>query len=306
MGNSILIIDDSESIRRQVMGILKEFQLFDTYYEAESGIEGFKILLNNKIDLILLDLIMPGMDGFKVLSMKRSKPEYEDIPVLMLTGEEDQKNKIKGLEQGASDYITKPFNPGELIARVKVHLRIKTLQDELRAANVRLEELSNVDALTNVHNRRYFMNMIEKEFDRAQRYHSHISFVMVDIDNFKKFNDLYGHQTGDIVLVSVAAILYKGLRKHDVVARYGGEEFAIILPETDLPGAVTVSERYRKTVESSNFGTHGKPLSLTISLGVSHFPHPEILTFMELIRRADEALYKAKDKGRNLVVPADS
>jgi two-component system cell cycle response regulator len=305
MPRSALIIDDDDKIRAEVKRYLNQAGLFDQYYEASDGIEGFKVLLNKDVDLILCDVIMPGIDGFKFLSMKKARPEFNDVPVIMLTGAEDVKLKIKGLEQGASDYITKPFDPGELIARVRVHFKIKALQEELRATNRRLEELSNTDGLTKLYNRRYFMVLLELEFQRARRYDSNMAFVMIDIDHFKNFNDTYGHLLGDKILVEIANILQENLRVHDMVGRYGGEEFALLTPETDQRGALVVAERYRRRIEDFVLVEGDRRLKVTISLGVTFYPHPEINSVDDLIRLADNALYKAKRNGRNRVEVSD-
>lgn len=305
MPKSVLIIDDDTKVRTEVKQVLNQANLFDIYHEASDGIDGFKTLLNKDVDLILCDLMMPGMDGFKFLSMKKARPEFNDIPVIMLTGAEDVKLKIKGLEQGASDYITKPFDTGELIARVKVHYKIRTLQEELKATNRRLEELSNTDGLTKLYNRRYFMELLELEFQRAQRYQSKFSFVMIDIDNFKGFNDNYGHLMGDHILYEIAQILQENLRVNDVVGRYGGEEFALFAPETDLKGSLVVAERYRKRIEDLVVVEREKKLKVTISLGVASYPNPAIGSVDDLIRLADNALYKSKREGRNRVEIAE-
>jgi diguanylate cyclase (GGDEF)-like protein len=305
MKNAVLIIDDNDQIRREVKASLREVRLFDVYYEAPDGIDGFKILLNKPVDLILCDVVMPGIDGFKFLSMKRARSEFDDIPVIMLTAEEDVKLKIKALEQGASDYITKPFNAGELVARVKVHYNIKALQEDLRETNRRLEELSNTDDLTKLYNRRYFMELLELEFQRAQRYESRISFVMIDIDHFKNFNDSHGHLIGDRILYEVAQILRDSLRVHDIVGRYGGEEFALLMPETDLKGALVVAERYRKRVEDFVLLERDQELRVTISLGVADYPRRGLQTVDDLIRLADNALFLAKKNGRNRVEVAE-
>ncbi len=305
MPKAALIIDDDDNVRAEVKRYLNQAGLFDSYYEATDGIEGFKVLLNKDVDLILCDVMMPGIDGFKFLSMKKARPEFNDIPVIMLTGAEDVKLKIKGLEQGASDYITKPFDPGELIARVRVHFKIKALQEELRATNKRLEELSNTDGLTKLYNRRYFMELLELEFQRARRYESNLAFVMIDIDHFKDFNDTYGHLLGDRILVEIAAILQENLRIHDIVGRYGGEEFALLTPETDQRGALVVAERYRRRIEDFVLMEGNRNLKVTISLGIAFCPHAQINSVDDLIRLADNALYKAKRNGRNRVELAD-
>jgi two-component system cell cycle response regulator len=305
MPKAALIIDDDDKVRTEVKQFLNQAGLFDQYYEASDGIEGFKVLLNKDVDLILCDVMMPGIDGFKFLSMKKARPEFNDIPVIMLTGAEDVKLKIKGLEQGASDYITKPFDPGELIARVRVHFKIKALQEELRATNKRLEELSNTDGLTKLYNRRYFMELLELEFQRARRYDSNMAFVMIDIDHFKNFNDTYGHLLGDRILIEIASILQENLRVHDIVGRYGGEEFALLTPETDQKGALVVAERYRRRIEDFVLMEGEKHLKITISLGIACYPHQQINSVDDLIRLADNALYKAKRNGRNRVEVQD-
>ncbi|UCD84083.1 MAG: diguanylate cyclase [Deltaproteobacteria bacterium] len=292
---SILIIEDSPAARQKIKGIINKFSLFDNIYEAGNGIEGFKVLLNERnIDLILCDVVMPEIDGFKFLSMKKAKPEFNEIPVIMLTGKEEVKDRIKGLEGGASDYVIKPFDPGELVARIKVHLKIKNLEDELK-------RLAITDDLTKIYNRRYFFEVLEKEFDRARRYNATLSYLMIDIDRFKRFNDTYGHLAGDKLLAKLSLLFKKGLRKHDIVARYGGEEFALLLPETNLNGAAIVAQRYRRQVERKNFGTSRKPLKTTISIGVSCYPEAVMENAEDLVRQADEALYRAKQGGRNRV-----
>lgn len=305
MAKAVLIIDDDRKVQNEVKQILNQANLFDVYYEANDGIEGFKILLNKDIDLVLCDVMMPGIDGFKFLSMKKARPEFNEIPVIMLTGAEDVKLKVKALEMGASDYITKPFDPGELIARVKVHYKIKLLQEELKATNRRLEELSNTDGLTKLYNRRYFMELLELEFQRSQRYQARFAFLMMDLDHFKVINDTYGHLIGDRVLYEIAQILQENLRVNDVVGRYGGEEFALFMPETDLKGALVVAERYRKRIEDFVLVEKDQKIKVTISMGVACYPHPEINSVDDLIRLSDNALYKAKRNGRNRVEVAE-
>ncbi len=292
---SLLIIEDSPAARSQIKEIIKKFSLFDTIYEAANGAEGFRVLLSNRgIDLILCDVVMPEIDGFKFLSMKKAKPEFNEIPVIMLTGKEEVKDRIKGLEGGASDYVIKPCDPGELIARIKVQLKVKNLENELK-------RLAITDDLTKIYNRRYFFEVLEKEFDRARRYNANLSYIMIDIDHFKRFNDTYGHLVGDKLLARLSLLLKEGLRKHDIVARYGGEEFALLLPETNLNGAAIVAQRYQKQVEKKNFGSSRKPLRTTISIGVSCYPEALMESAEDLIRHADQALYRAKQGGRNRV-----
>jgi diguanylate cyclase (GGDEF)-like protein len=305
MGHAVLIIDDSTTLRQQVLEFLKDTHLFDLYLEASNGIEGFKLLLSNPVDVILCDLEMPGMDGLKFLGMLGSRNELRDIPVIMLTGREEKEQKVRGLERGASDYITKPFDAGELIARVKVQLKIKILQDNLKEQNRKLEELSNTDPLTQLANRRFLMKALEKEFHRSERNGNALALVMADIDHFKKINDNYGHQVGDVVLKAVAGAVSENLREYDLAARFGGEELALVLPETALDKAMHVAERVRVKVASLALKGPLQGQRVTISLGVAAYSNPQVKTVDDLIRLADDALYAAKREGRNRVVIAD-
>jgi len=305
MPYTVLIIDDSPTLRRQVISILESAGLFARHQEADNGIDGFKLLLTDAPDIVLCDLEMPGMDGLKFLDMRNARAELRDVPVIMLTGREEPEQKIKGLERGASDYVTKPFDAGELIARVKVQLKIKRLQDDLKEQNRKLEELSNTDPLTQLANRRCLMQSLKQEFQRSERTGHQLSLIMADIDHFKRINDSYGHQQGDAVLKAVSGTIRDQLRDYDLAARFGGEEFALVLPETDLAKAAQVAERIRQTVASISLGGALNELELTISLGVASFPGQQTTEVDDLIRNADDALYAAKREGRNRVVVAD-
>lgn len=301
MDKSILIVDDSPIARQQILETLQKTSLFRFYHEAGGVLEGFKTALGVPVDVVLCDLEMPGMDGFKFLAMMNSREELRDIPVIMITGREDLETKIRGLEQGASDYVIKPFDPGELVARVKVQLKIKGLQDSLKESNERLRELSNTDPLTGLSNRRSLMETLEKEILRTERNGAPLSLIMADIDYFKRINDTYGHQQGDLVLKNVAELMRKHLRQYDSAARFGGEEFALVLPESTLVQAVQVAERIRVNASALTFPPPLQNLRITISFGVAALPRPNVKTVDDLIREADGALYHAKGDGRNRV-----
>jgi diguanylate cyclase (GGDEF)-like protein len=305
MSNSVLIIDDSDAVRERIIKTLESFDLFSRYYEAEDGLEGFKKLLSSPVDIILCDLEMPRIDGFKFLTMMKSRPELQDTPVIMLTGRDDRELKIRGLEQGASDYITKPFDAEELVARVKVHLKIKNLQDDLKRTNELLLELSNTDHLTGLFNRRYLMEALGKEVQRSVRKAGNLSLIILDIDHFKQVNDTYGHLQGDVVLQKVALQLQKELRAYDTAARYGGEEFIAVLPDATLNEAVFVAERVRASVEATKFSGALSSLKLTVSIGVARFSSPGCTTVDSFIKLADDSLYRAKANGRNRVESAE-
>ena len=299
---SILIIDDSETVRAQIARELQSAALCEQVFQASDGIEAFKLLLSTPIDLILCDIEMPRIDGFKLLGMISSNKKLQDIPVIMLTGRGEQELKVRLLGLGASDYVTKPFDASELVARVKVQLKIKTLQDELKRSNEMLKQLSNTDPLTHIFNRRYMMEMLTKEMQRAHRKGSHLSLVMIDIDHFKRVNDQYGHQAGDQVLLSIAALSQSDLRSYDFAARYGGEEFVLTLPETTHEDALLIAERLRQQIQAHTYTGQLRSLKTTASMGVATCPADFITSLPDLIREADEAMYRAKAAGRNRVI----
>ena len=241
------------------------------------------------------------MDGFKFLQMVKARPELHDIPIIILTSSTDLESKVKGLEQGACDYVTKPFDAAELVVRIKVHFKIKMLQDDLNRSVIHFKGLSFTDSLTGLYNRRYVTEILDKEFERAVRKHDLLSLVIFDIDHFKEINDTHGHQDGDAVLVAIAEAAQKELRTYDMIARYGGDEFVFVLPGTPLPGAVVVAERLREAVESLTFAPPMEGLSVTVSLGVAAYPSSQVDTATTLFRQADYALYRAKQNGRNRV-----
>lgn len=301
---SVLIIDDSETVRGQIVRTLRQHLLFDRYLEAADGLEGFKALLHGKVDIILCDLEMPRMDGFKFISLLHAREEFRDIPVIMLTGRGDRELKIKGLEQGACDYVTKPFDAGELVARVRVQLKIKGLQDELRRSNELLQELSVTDHQTGLHNRRYFTEALEREFRRSLRTKDPLSLAVIDLDHFKRVNDTYGHQEGDTVLAEVAAFIKKEIRRYDIAARYGGEEFVVVLPETSLQQALQFAERCRAGIQRLAFSGRIEELAVTASLGIATYPSAPVDSAESLFGEADKALYRAKTNGRNRIEAA--
>ena len=286
----------------QVEDALSKHNLFERFFHAKNGAEGYHMLVNNPVDLILCDVVMPDMDGFKFLSLKGAGPDFIDIPVIMLTGKESVDDKVKGLEAGASDYLTKPFHPEELLARVKVHVKLRQLQRKLREQNDHLEKISRTDPLTQLVNRRYFMERFAIEYSRMQRYGTPLSYVMIDVDHFKEINDDYGHLAGDRILQRIAEVMNETVRSHDLVGRYGGEEFAILLPQCDAEDAARVAERCREKVAAVQVPHLDAFISATISVGVVTLPRSDVRDIDGAIQRADNALYDAKTAGRNRVV----
>ncbi|MBC8199652.1 MAG: diguanylate cyclase [Desulfobacteraceae bacterium] len=296
----ILVIDDSKLILHVAKTILGKQG--HQVLLAEDGKTGLQDAATEHPDLILLDLILPEMDGYQVCQRIKKEAVTSDIPIIMLTSRSEPADKVRGLKMGASDYVTKPFDEGELMARVNIHLQIRELHESLKERNRQLKEMANYNGLTGLYNHRYFQEMISKDFQRAVRYHESLSCVMLDIDHFKKFNDTYGHQTGDMVLKILGGLIKKLVRDSDLSARYGGEEFALLMYHTASKKAFLISERLRKAVEQHKFQADNLSLTVTISMGVASFPHPEIADAKTLIECADKALYQAKEEGRNRVI----
>jgi len=284
--------------------VLQQVEGFDEFIEAGDGLQAFKLMLDRHPDLVVCDLIMPVFDGLKFLALRATRPELAYIPVIMLTAEGDANRKLEVFDQGASDYVTKPFNDRELLARVKVHYRLKVLQDELREANKRLESLADTDGLTGLFNRRYFDALLMRELQRTERYKSPLGLVLLDIDHFKRVNDDFGHSMGDEVLRNVSRLVTAGVRVTDSAARYGGEEIAIVFTQTTAQGVSEVTERLRQRLADFPHVYQDNRLQCTASFGISVYDGRGATTnAKELIDRADRALYSAKRSGRNCVVP---
>ena len=250
-------------------------------------------------DLILLDIMLPRLTGLEVARLIKGNKELPFIPIIMQTALDSTEDKVHGLDAGADDYITKPINLTELEARVRSLLRIKALQDQV-------ERLSKTDALTEIDNRRHLEQRLEETFEHSLRMHEPFACVMCDLDKFKSVNDTHGHQAGDAVLKQLAMLLKIQAREIDRVGRYGGEEFMLILPGATAEAAVTFAERVRKSVEEHTFAFDGGSVQRTISCGVAGWPHPRITNVDALVRAADDALYVAKERGRNRVIRFDS
>jgi len=294
-GRTLVIVDDSVTVRAAIRKALEPTGLFEEYVEASDGNEALRLLAERPVDVVLCDIIMPDLDGFEFLKRMKADPQQQDVPVIMLTGQEAVEKKVAGLELGASDYVTKPFAKDELIARVRVHLKLKLLQDKLREASI-------TDYLTKRFNRRHFMELFLAEFERSKRHRHALSLALLDIDHFKKINDSRGHAQGDRVLVEIAELIKVNVRREDIVARYGGEEFAILLPHVDEAGAMAAAEKVCRVIADARYAGMGET-QVTASLGVVTFngAEPGIVTIDVLLMLADAALYRAKENGRNRV-----
>ncbi len=291
--NRVLVIDDSELIHQLVRVRLHQEGLKVTSeYEGETGIER---AIADLPDLILLDVGLPKMDGFEVCRKLKDHQTTRTIPVIFLTGTTDTDSKVRGLDLGAVDYVTKPFDEVELRARVRAGLRTKRLQDML-------EQQSFLDGLTGLWNRSYLDRRLEAEVSVANRYSRPLGVLLIDIDHFKQVNDSYGHLFGDVVLQGVAEVLHEYARSSDIVVRYGGEEFALLLTDTPLRGAMGVAERLRVGIESRSYEAHGESVAVNASFGVASTEEMSgERTPAAMLGLADQALYASKDAGRNCV-----
>lgn len=297
---AFLVVDDNEDIRFITVTMLRSmgYQL----YTAANGKEGLAMLRQHRsIGLVLLDIMMPEMDGFAFCKTVQADPSLEDIHIIIVSGRGGAEDKIKGLHLGAADYLIKPFNLEELRARVAVGERIVRQQRALKGQRALLEKLVREDPLTGLSSRRFFEERLGEEWSRAFRYHYPLSLVIGDLDNFKQMNDRYGHPFGDRVLASVGEMLRRDLRQSDMAARCGGDEFSLLLPETDEEGARLIAERLRSKVKEINFAEAADPLLVTISFGVATARYPSPPSHQELQDWADRALYLAKNRGRDRV-----
>jgi diguanylate cyclase (GGDEF)-like protein len=304
----ILIVDDHED-NVELLRARLEARGYQTV-SARDGRQALEIAERAPYpDLILLDVMMPNVDGIEVARRVKGNAGLPFMPIIMQTALDSTEHTVEGLDAGADDYITKPINFAILEARVRTQLRIKALVEEVQRQKDELERISRIDGLTGLDNRRHLEERLEEQFVHANRLREPFALVMCDLDKFKSVNDSYGHQAGDAVLRQCAAILRHEAREIDRVGRYGGEEFMLILPGTVPDAAVTFAERVRKAVESHTFDLgdgQGTSIHRTMSLGVAGWPHPKIANCDGLVRAADDALYVAKETGRNRVVRFDS
>jgi len=289
----VLVADDSLVVRS-----LLRRQLEETGYsviEAVDGQEALTLCQDKKPEVVLLDVEMPKLDGYDVLRAMRKDPDLTDIPVVFLTARATTEDVVEGLRLGAHDYLRKPFDPAELLARVSAALRVKVLQDQLRA-------MSRTDALTGLANRRRLQDHLLSVCSAAQRHGHSVGLLMVDVDHFKAINDTFGHDAGGDVLRVVAARVAAACRLEDLAGRWGGEEFVVVAPVTDPAGATELGERVRTSVADRPIEMdNGSAIDITVSVGcVGGSDDPDAL-----LKAADASLYEAKRAGRDRVVTAD-
>jgi two-component system, cell cycle response regulator len=303
----VLIVEDSRTQAEWLAQVLAR-EGYEVRIAAD-GREAIRQVRSDPPDLVLLDMILPDMDGLEVLRIIKARSEDQFIPVILLSVKSDLESRVAGLRIGADDFLAKPFADAEIQARAAAMLRIKLLQDQLRSAKSQLEKLSVTDGLTGLYNHRHFEDRLREEFRRCQRYSDPVSLLMMDLDHFKDVNDRYGHPFGDRVLRETAELLKASVREPDICSRYGGEEFAIILPKTHLQGALAVSERIFKALRQKTYPVElppgeksdATPIRVTASAGLAFFPSKDVTTPELLVKFADEALYRAKREGRDTI-----
>jgi diguanylate cyclase (GGDEF)-like protein len=288
----VLAIDDSDVCRRLLGSQLRRENI--EVIEARDGPTGLTAVFENLPDLILLDISMPGWDGFEMLKRLKDDPRTRSIPVIFLSALDSSQDKARGLDLGAVDFVGKPFDPVELRARVRVALRTKMLHDLL-------EQRAHLDGLTGLRNRHAFEERLAADWALCGRLNRPLAIIVADLDRFKTINDRHGHWAGDEVLRGAASVLRGAVRGGDFVARLGGEEFVVIAPDCDLDGALTLAERFRSELSGLDFTFNGSSISITASLGAAAALDTSIGDPTEVLCRADWAMYRAKTEGRNAV-----
>jgi diguanylate cyclase (GGDEF)-like protein len=301
----ILLVEDSHTTTALLSKYLgSHYRLL----HAEDGAEAWRILAEHpEIDLVLTDINMPNMTGHQLLVKirKSEEPHFQNLPVIVMTTAEDNVDRNLAFLNGANDFITKPIDEMELLARVNVHHKLSRTIRELEESQRALAELATTDPLTKLKNRRAFFDNGAKCLSLSKRYESDLSVILLDVDFFKKINDTYGHQVGDEALLMVARILIELTRDIDTVARIGGEEFAVLLPDTNRLGSAVLAERIRAAIEKEQHVVGDKIVSMTVSIGIASLRTDAPDSVDQMLNVADTRLYLAKKSGRNRICVND-
>jgi two-component system, cell cycle response regulator len=295
VAGSTLVVADDDRLTREALTTVLEGHGFrvEAVGDGQAAIERVG---RGGVDLVLLDILMPKLTGLEACRLIKGMTSHGFLPVVLLTVRTDSASRVEGLRIGADDYVCKPFDEQELIARVESMLRIKKLYDHVAEARARLEQLSLFDPLTGLFNYRYLHVRLNEEFKRAERYHDPLACMVIDIDNLRGHNEAFGRAEGDRAICRVAEALRRSVREVDVVARFGGDEFLVLLPSTHFAGATTVAERlFRELHETAPSERAPDPLSL--SVGIALYPSRDVRSKDQLLRAADAAMHHAKREG---------
>lgn len=313
----VLLIDDQVTVADAIRTMLADLPDLE-FHHCTEALRAIPLARTLGVTVILQDLVMPNIDGFSMVRLLRAQPHTANVPIIVLSAREDPRDKSRAFELGASDYMVKPPDRIELLARVRAHSRsfvtqlerdeaykaLEALTAQLEASNAELQRLTIMDPLTQLGNRRWLDEVLDREWSRGRRDHTPLSIILLDVDHFKRYNDTYGHPNGDECLQRIAEVLRAGApRPADMVARYGGEEFAVVLPNTALVGARLVAETMRERVAALEIPHRASDVSpyVTLSLGTAGTVPSTEHTVGELLADADAALYSAKRSGRNRV-----
>lgn len=299
-GSTVVVAEDDRITREMLAGILRAHGFrVETVEDGQMAVER---VARGGVDLVLLDILMPRLTGLEACRLLKGMTTESFLPVVLVTVKTDNASRVEGLRIGADDYVCKPFDEGELLARVEAMLRIKKLHDHVAEARAKLEQLSIHDDLTGLYNYRYLNTRLNEEFKRAERYSEPLACIVLDIDRLQAINDQCGRPFGDSVIRAVADSVRRSVREVDVVARFGGDEVLAVLPSTHFAGSVTVAERiWHDVQDKSYFSDRGQPLHVTLSIGVALFPSRDVRSKDALLRAADTALHHAKRDGGNRI-----
>jgi two-component system cell cycle response regulator len=293
----VLIVQAEQTERAVQRALFTEAGM--SVVEACSGAEALDFLATDRPDLVVLGRTLPDMDGLDLLPRFKSG-ELDFVPVLVASHRGETAERVRGLQLGADDYIPRPCDPAEFLARAKALLRTKQAHDRIRKLQISLEQMVVSDPLTGLHNRRYLMDRMLQEMTRSDRHGEPLALAMIDLDAFKPINDQFGHVLGDKVLRAVGSAISKSVRVSDIAARYGGDEFAVILPQTPAEGAMRVCERLLRNISEIVLQDEtGRTFRITASLGLAYYPADDVETPEDLVHSADGALYGAKRSGKN-------
>lgn len=297
---TVLVADDDRISRELVAGLLRSHgYIVETVADGQQALDR---VAKGGIDLALLDLMMPRLSGLETCRLLKGMTGESFLPVVLVTVKTDTASRIEGLKIGADDYVCKPFEEKELLARIEAMLRIKRLHDQVAASRAKLERLSVHDELTGLYNYRYLHTRLWEELKRAERHHEPLACAIIDIDKLKTHNEACGDALGDEIIRGIADIVRKTVREIDVVARYGGEEILVVMPSTHFAGSVSVTERIWRGVAERRFSAEGSPSrKVTVSIGVALYPSRDVRTREALLRAADGALHHAKREGGNRI-----